>query len=114
MTYLNTCLLLECFTVWYLINICVFRNSVCNCVYLEIQYVIVCISCIWVIHCVIFYFILFEYFNFNCVYLIKANILENSHLFTGKVQKNGICEVLYAAAWIVGEFSELVRFSVSP
>ena len=41
-----------------------------------------------------------------CVYLTQANILENSHLFTGKVQKNGICEVLYAAAWIVGEFSE--------
>ena len=40
------------------------------------------------------------------VYLMQANILENSHLFTGKVQKNGICEVLYAAAWIVGEFSE--------
>ena len=27
-------------------------------------------------------------------------------MFTGKVQKNGICEVLYAAAWIVGEFSD--------
>ena len=57
------------------------------------------------------YFICFDYFCvflvlIYAVYLIQANILENSHLFTGKVQKNGICEVLYAAAWIVGEFSE--------
>ena len=32
--------------------------------------------------------------------------MENSHLFTGSTQKDGISEVLYAAAWIVGEFSE--------
>ena len=56
-------------------------------------------------------FICVDYFcvflvSIYSVYLIQANILENSHLFTGKVQKNGICEVLYAAAWIVGEFSE--------
>ena len=57
------------------------------------------------------YFICVDYFYvflvlIYSVYLMQANILENSHLFTGKVQKNGICEVLYAAAWIVGEFSE--------
>ena len=33
--------------------------------------------------------------------------MENSHLFaSGSGDKDGICEVLYAAAWIVGEFSE--------
>lgn len=26
-------------------------------------------------------------------------------MFTGSTHKEGICEVLYAAAWIVGEFS---------
>lgn len=35
-----------------------------------------------------------------------ATILENTHLFVGTSQSEGICEVLYAAAWIVGEFSE--------
>lgn len=35
-----------------------------------------------------------------------ATILENTHLFVGSTQSEGICEVLYAAAWIVGEFSE--------
>lgn len=34
-----------------------------------------------------------------------STILENTHLFTGSTTKEGICEVLYAAAWIVGEFS---------
>lgn len=37
--------------------------------------------------------------------LPQATILENTHLFTGNTHKEGICEVLYAAAWIVGEFS---------
>ena len=32
--------------------------------------------------------------------------MENTHLFTGSITNHGICEVLYAAAWIVGEFSE--------
>ena len=54
-----------------------------------------------------FLYVYLGYFTmYFCVFQIQANILENSHLFTGKVQKNGICEVLYAAAWIVGEFSE--------
>lgn len=35
-----------------------------------------------------------------------AILLENSHLFTNSSQRNGICEVLYAAAWICGEFRE--------
>ncbi|XP_071853079.1 AP-3 complex subunit delta-1-like isoform X3 [Apostichopus japonicus] len=36
-----------------------------------------------------------------------AQLLENTHLIVGTaVQANGICEVLYAAAWIVGEFPQ--------
>uniref|UniRef100_A0AAV2L070 AP-3 complex subunit delta-1 n=1 Tax=Knipowitschia caucasica TaxID=637954 RepID=A0AAV2L070_KNICA len=35
-----------------------------------------------------------------------AMLLDNSHFLTGNMQRNGICEVLYAAAWICGEFSE--------
>uniref|UniRef100_A0A8D0AAQ2 AP-3 complex subunit delta-1 n=1 Tax=Sander lucioperca TaxID=283035 RepID=A0A8D0AAQ2_SANLU len=35
-----------------------------------------------------------------------ATLLDNAHLLTGNVQRKGICEVLYAAAWICGEFSE--------
>ena len=40
-----------------------------------------------------------------------ATLLDNAHLLTGNMQRNGICEVLYAAAWICGEFSEYVDFS---
>uniref|UniRef100_A0A3B4H767 AP-3 complex subunit delta-1 n=1 Tax=Pundamilia nyererei TaxID=303518 RepID=A0A3B4H767_9CICH len=36
-----------------------------------------------------------------------ATLLDNAHLLTGNMQRNGICEVLYAAAWICGEFSHL-------
>uniref|UniRef100_M3ZMV5 AP-3 complex subunit delta-1 n=1 Tax=Xiphophorus maculatus TaxID=8083 RepID=M3ZMV5_XIPMA len=36
-----------------------------------------------------------------------ATLLDNAHLLTGNTQRNGICEVLYAAAWICGEFSHL-------
>ncbi|KAG7456877.1 hypothetical protein MATL_G00240590 [Megalops atlanticus] len=35
-----------------------------------------------------------------------AMLLDSGHLLTGNTQRNGICEVLYAAAWICGEFSE--------
>ena len=42
---------------------------------------------------------------FSLLPFSQATILENSHLFTGNTGKEGICEVLYAAAWIVGEFS---------
>ncbi|XP_035270125.1 AP-3 complex subunit delta-1-like isoform X3 [Anguilla anguilla] len=35
-----------------------------------------------------------------------ATLLDNAHLLTGNTQRNGICEVLYAAAWICGEFAE--------
>ena len=39
----------------------------------------------------------------------QALLLENSSLLVGSsAQNNGICEVLYAAAWIVGEFSEFL------
>ncbi|XP_074643854.1 AP-3 complex subunit delta-1-like isoform X2 [Tubulanus polymorphus] len=37
-----------------------------------------------------------------------AVLLENSHLLGSHSQRNGICEVLYAAAWICGEFSDLL------
>lgn len=40
-----------------------------------------------------------------------ATLLDNAHLLTGNMQRNGICEVLYAAAWICGEFSEYVHIS---
>ncbi|KAH9491695.1 AP-3 complex subunit delta-1 [Bulinus truncatus] len=35
-----------------------------------------------------------------------AILLENSHILANNSQRNGICEVLHAAAWICGEFSE--------
>ncbi|XP_062366183.1 AP-3 complex subunit delta-1 isoform X1 [Cinclus cinclus] len=35
-----------------------------------------------------------------------ATLLDNAHLIASNAQRNGICEVLYAAAWICGEFSE--------
>ncbi|XP_042335821.1 AP-3 complex subunit delta-1 isoform X2 [Sceloporus undulatus] len=35
-----------------------------------------------------------------------AMLLDNAHLLASNTQRNGICEVLYAAAWICGEFSE--------
>lgn len=41
-----------------------------------------------------------------------ATLLDNAHLLTGNTQRNGICEVLYAAAWICGEFSEYVFISI--
>ena len=34
--------------------------------------------------------------------------MENTHLFSGNTQNNGICEVLYAAAWIAGEYSSFL------
>ncbi|KAG1673922.1 AP-3 complex subunit delta-1 [Nymphon striatum] len=37
-----------------------------------------------------------------------ALILENAHLLIGNAQRNSICEVLYAASWICGEFCSLV------
>lgn len=40
-----------------------------------------------------------------------ATLLDNAHLLTGNMQRMGICEVLYAAAWICGEFSEYVDLS---
>ncbi|KAL4235570.1 AP-3 complex subunit delta-1 [Mactra antiquata] len=35
-----------------------------------------------------------------------AVLLENSHLLANNSQRNGICEVLYAAAWLCGEFPD--------
>ncbi|ESP05472.1 hypothetical protein LOTGIDRAFT_177167 [Lottia gigantea] len=35
-----------------------------------------------------------------------ALLLENSHALVSNSQRNGICEVLYAAAWVCGEFAE--------
>jgi AP-3 complex subunit delta-1 len=33
-------------------------------------------------------------------------LLDNVHFLTGSAQRASMCEVLYAAAWICGEFSE--------
>ncbi|KAK2502389.1 hypothetical protein MC885_019570, partial [Smutsia gigantea] len=33
-------------------------------------------------------------------------LLDRAHLVASSTQRNGICEVLYAAAWVCGEFSE--------
>ena len=33
-------------------------------------------------------------------------LLDSAHLVASSPQRSGICEVLYAAAWICGEFSE--------
>lgn len=38
-----------------------------------------------------------------------AVLLDNSHVLASNSQRNGICEVLYAAAWICGEFSEYLK-----
>lgn len=46
------------------------------------------------------------------VVCFQAILLENSHLLATSVQRNGICEVLYAAAWICGEFAEYVTFAL--
>ncbi|KAI0240347.1 AP-3 complex subunit delta-1 [Lamellibrachia satsuma] len=35
-----------------------------------------------------------------------AVVLENAHALIDNAQRNGICEVLHAAVWICGEFSE--------
>ncbi|KAH9366489.1 hypothetical protein HPB48_020876 [Haemaphysalis longicornis] len=37
-----------------------------------------------------------------------AVLLDNTHLLVGSGQRNSICEVLYAAAWICGEYSDLL------
>lgn len=34
-----------------------------------------------------------------------AALLTSSHLLNAKIEKNGVCEVLYAAAYVVGEFA---------
>lgn len=38
-----------------------------------------------------------------------AVLLDNTHLLVGNGQRNSICEVLYAAAWICGEYSDLLE-----
>ncbi|XP_024595829.1 AP-3 complex subunit delta-1 isoform X3 [Neophocaena asiaeorientalis asiaeorientalis] len=35
-----------------------------------------------------------------------STLLDSAHLVASSTQRSGICEVLYAAAWICGEFSE--------
>lgn len=35
-----------------------------------------------------------------------AILIDNSHLFSHNSQKEGICEILYAAAWLCGEYAE--------
>jgi len=38
-----------------------------------------------------------------------AALLDNSHLIAGRNPKNGICEVLHACAYVVGEFAEFTE-----
>nr|XP_023653718.1 AP-3 complex subunit delta-1-like isoform X1 [Paramormyrops kingsleyae] len=38
-----------------------------------------------------------------------ALLLDSAPLLSGNMQRKGICEVLYAAAWICGEFSEYLE-----
>lgn len=45
---------------------------------------------------------------YGSLWHFQAILLENSHVLASNSQRNGICEVLYAAAWICGEFSEWV------
>lgn len=40
--------------------------------------------------------------------VLQAVLLENAHVMSTNTRRNGICEVLYAAAWICGEFSQYV------
>ena len=39
-----------------------------------------------------------------------AILVENSHLFAHNSQKSGICEILFAATWLCGEYSRWVEF----
>jgi len=38
--------------------------------------------------------------------LFQSLLLDSSDLMSGQMEKNRVCEVLFAAAWIAGEFSE--------
>lgn len=42
-----------------------------------------------------------------------ASLLTANYLHSGSHNKNGVCEVLYAAAWIVGEFSSALEDPLS-
>lgn len=48
------------------------------------------------------------YTDITCVDVMfaQAVVLENAHALIDNAQRNGICEVLHAAVWICGEFSE--------
>ena len=48
------------------------------------------------------------YTDVTCVDVMfaQAVLLENAHALIDNAQRNGICEVLHAAVWICGEFSE--------
>ena len=45
-------------------------------------------------------------FTCNLVCLFQSLLLDSSDLMSGQMEKNRVCEVLFAAAWIAGEFSE--------
>ena len=44
--------------------------------------------------------------TFLFFFLPKSQLLDRAQLYSGGAQKNSPCEVLYAAAWVAGEFSE--------
>ncbi len=35
-----------------------------------------------------------------------ALLVDNSHVLASNAKRHGVCEVLYAASWICGEFAE--------
>ena len=39
-------------------------------------------------------------------FLSQSLLLDSANLLSGQSHRNGVCEVLYAAAWVAGEFSE--------
>ena len=41
-----------------------------------------------------------------CRTMLQSLLLENVQALASNSQRNGICEVLYAAAWICGEFAQ--------
>ena len=50
--------------------------------------------------------LLFNTVTNHLVYLFQSLLLDSSELLSGQMEKNRVCEVLFAAAWISGEFSE--------
>ena len=60
-----------------------------------LQVCIVAFSINWVVHCASFYLV-----------CLQSSLLEKINVLSGAAHRDGTCEVLHAAAWIAGEFSE--------